>query len=81
MVRISFEGFELAFKCFESLSSGFNINSNALNPFRMVRICSRMLHIPFEWFEFAFKCFISLSNGSNLNSNASNPVRLVRICI
>jgi len=54
---------------------------NASNPFRMVRICIRMLRIPFEWFEFAFECFESFSKGSNLHSNASNPFRMVRICI
>ena len=65
MVRISFEGFEFAFKCFESLLSGLNFNSNASNPFQMVG--------------FALKRFESLSNGLNLLSNLSYPFRMVRI--
>ena len=39
MLRNPFEWFEFAFKCFESLSNGSNLYSNASNPFRMVRIC------------------------------------------
>ena len=57
MLRILFEWFEFGFKCFECLSSGLNLDSNALNPFQVVRICIRMLRIPFEWFKFAFNCF------------------------
>ena len=83
MLPIPFEWFEFAFECFESLSNGlnlhlnaslngYNLHSNDLNPFRMVRICIPMLQIPFECFEFAFECFESLSNGFNLHSNASN---------
>ena len=88
MLRILFKPFEFAFEWFESLISGSNLDSNALNPFRMVSICIRMLRIPFELFEFAFVCFESLSNGSNFDSNAfqmysndSNPFRVVRISI
>ena len=43
-------------------STGSNLHWNALNPFRMVRICIRMLRI--------------LSNGYNLHLNASNLVTL-----
>ena len=94
MLRIPFEWFEFAFECFESLSKGSNLHSNASNPFRIVRICIRMLlitgmvriwirtlRIPFEWFEFAFEHFESLSIGLNLHWNASNPFRMFRICI
>ena len=72
MLRILFEWFEFAFDCFESLSNGSNLDCNASNPFRMVRICIQLLQIPLEWFEFEFECFESLSNRSNLDSNASN---------
>ena len=41
MLRIPFEWFEFAFERFESLSNGYNLHSNASNPFRMVRICMR----------------------------------------
>ena len=74
MARISLE-------CFETLFNGSNLHWNASNPFRMARICIRMLPITFECFEFAFECLESLSNASNLNLNASNPFRMVRICI
>ena len=47
---------------------------NASNPFRMIRICIRMLQIPFEWLEFELESL-------ELLSNASNPFRTVRICI
>ena len=67
-------------------------DSNASNPFRMVRIFIlnsiwvvqswlRILQIPFEWFEFEFESFKSHSNGSYLHSNASNPIRIVGICL
>ena len=74
MLRISFEWFGFAFECFESLSNGSNLHSNASNPFRMVRICIRMLRISLEGFQFAFECF-------EFGVNASNPFRMVRICI
>ena len=64
------------------------LDSNASNPFRMVKIWIRMLRIgiqvlwmPVEWLDFAFESFESLSNGSNLHLNASNPFRMVRIWI
>ena len=70
------EWLEFDFECFESLSIGLNLDSNASNPFLMVRIWIRMLQILFEWFEvgfewleFGFERFESLSNGSNLHSN------------
>ena len=78
MFQIPFEWLEFVFRRFESLSNVSNLHSNALNVFRMVRICIQMIQITFELFEFAFECFESLSNGSNLNSNASNPFRMVR---
>ena len=95
MLQIPFEWFEFAFECFQSISNGLNLHSNASNLVRKVRICIRMLSIPFEWFEFAleffesifewfefaFECFQSISYGLNLHSNASNLVRRVRICI
>ena len=91
MVRILFEWFEFAFKCFKSHWSGLNLHSkasksfesrsNGLNRVKVVRICNRMFRIPFEWFEFAFEYFESPSNGSNLHSNASNPIGVVWICI
>ena len=72
MVLILFERLEFAFQCFESLSNGSNLLSNASNLFRMVRIGFeyieslsnasnpfRIVRIPFEWFEFAFECFES----------------------
>ena len=71
MLRICFELFEWALECFESLSNGLNLNSNATNAFRIIRIYFRMLRIPFEWLEFSLECFEFLSNGSNLHSNAS----------
>ena len=76
-----FRGFKFAFKCFESLSSGSNLHSNASNAFRVVRICIRLLGIPFKQFEYAFECFECLANGLNLHSNASNPFWVVRIYI
>ena len=48
-IRMGFEAFECKF--------------DAMNPFRIVRICIWMLRIPFEWLEFAFQRFESLSNG------------------
>ena len=57
MLQIPFELFEFAFERFEMLLNGSNLHSNALNPFRMVRICIRMLRIHFEWLEFALECF------------------------
>ena len=76
---------EFAFECYESLSNVLNLHSNASNPFRMVRMCMRMLRIPFEqlefalewfgsleWFEVGFESFESISNGLNLVSKAWN---------
>ena len=63
-----FEWLEFASKCFESLSKGLNLHSNASNLFQVVRIWIRMLRISFEWFEFAL-------------GNALNPFRMVLICI
>ena len=48
------EPFEYAFKCFQSRSKCSNLHLNTSNPFRMVRICIRMLRIGLE---FAFECF------------------------
>ena len=45
---IPFEWLEFAFECFETLSNGSNLHSNASNPVRMIRICIRMLRILFE---------------------------------
>ena len=78
MLRIPFKWFEFAFECFvewieiavkyfEYLSNGSNLDSNASNLFRMLRIS-------FEFFEY-------LSNVSKLDSNAFNPFRIVRICV
>ena len=68
MLRIPFEWIEFGFECFKSLSSGSNLDSNASNPIRVVRI--------------AFECGIeSLSSGSSLHSNASNQFVLVQIWI
>ena len=55
----SFESlwFEFEFKCFETLSDGYNSHLNASNPFRMVLILIRILQVYFEWLEFAFECF------------------------
>ena len=77
MLRIPLEWFEFAFEYFESLSSGSNLHSNALNPFEVVRIWIQMLRMPFEWLEFRFECLKSLSSCSNLHSNASNPFEVV----
>ena len=74
MLRISFEWFEFAFECFESLSNGSNLHSNASNPFQMVKICIRTLRILLKGFLFAFECF-------EFGLNASNPFRMVGICI
>ena len=74
MLLIPFELFEFAFKCFESLSNGSNLDSIASNSFRMVRICIRMLRIPFERLEFAFECFDSRLKGSNVHSNDSTLI-------
>ena len=73
MLRIPFEWFEFEFECFQSLSNGSNLNFNASNPFRMVRIRIRMLPIPFEWLEFELECFEYLSSGYHFHLNASNP--------
>ena len=81
MLEIRFEWLEFAFEGFESLSSASNVDSNASNPFVMLRICIRTVRIPFESLEFAFECFESLSNASNLDSNSSNLVWRVRIWI
>ena len=75
MFRITFEW--LAFKCFEFLSNGLNLDSNALNTFRMDKICIQFLLIPFEWFEIEFECLESFTNSSNLHSNALDPFRMV----
>ena len=102
-IQLGFEAFECKFQLFEHDSKHSNMirnirtwfetfDSNASNPFRMVRICIlnsvwvvqswlRILQIPFEWFEFEFKSFKSHSNGSYLHSNASNPIRIVGICL
>ena len=79
MPRISFDGLKFAFECFEFGSNVSNLHSNALNPFRMIRIWIRMVRIPFEWLEFGFECFElafeyfeCLSNGQKLHLNASN---------
>ena len=69
------------FKWFESISNGSILHSNASNPFRVVKICIRMLKTLFEWFEFAFECFESLLNRLNLDSNASNPFWMIWIYI
>ena len=74
ILLIPFEWLEFVLECFETLSNGSNLHLNALNPFRMARICIRMPPITFE-------CFESHSNGSNLYSNASNPIRMIRISI
>ena len=78
MLRISFEGYEFGFKCFEF---GLNGYSNASNLLWIFRICIRMLRIPFECLDFAFEnpfelfkfAFECLSNGWSLHWNASNP--------
>ena len=75
--RILFDWF--AFELLKSLFNGSNLNSNASNVVRIVRIWFRMVRIPFEWFEFAFKWLELLSNSSNMPSNASNFVQIVRI--
>ena len=62
MLKISFEGFKFGFECFESLSNGSKLDMNASHPFRVDRICIRLLRIRFEWLELAFDCFESLSN-------------------
>ena len=67
MLRIPFERFEFAFECFESLSSGSNLDSNPSNLFRVVLICIRMPRIPFEWLGFAYESFESLSKGLDLH--------------
>ena len=81
MLRIPFEWFKFEFECFESFLNGSNLHLNALNLFRMVRICIRMIRISFEGFKFEFECFKSLSNDLDLHSNASNPFWVVRIWI
>ena len=75
MLRIPFEWFGFAFECFESLSNRSNLDSNASNPFLLVRICIRILQIPFRWLGFAFESFEWCSNFY------SNPFLIVRICI
>ena len=73
MLRIPFELLKVVFECFETVSNGSNLHSNALKPFRKgLNLHSNasnhfpMLRIPFE-------CLESLLNPSNLHSNASNP--------
>ena len=77
MFRIPFEWLEFAFQCvesrskefkfaleyFESLLNGLNLDSNALNAFRMVRIHIQKSRISFQGLEFAFECFKFRSNG------------------
>ena len=79
MLRIPFEWFKFEFERFESLSSGLNLDSNALTHLEVVRIWIRMLRILFEWFIFAFQCFDSLSSGSNLDSNVWNFIWMLWI--
>ena len=43
MIRIPIEWLEFALQYYESLSNASNLHLKALNPFRMVRICIRML--------------------------------------
>ena len=80
MLRIPFMCFEFGFECFESLSNlhsnGLNLDSDASNPFQMVRTWIRMVRIPFGWFEFGLECPLIL-NGYNLHLNALNPFRMV----
>ena len=78
MPRIPFLRFEIGFESLESLSNGLNLESKALSPFRMVKICIRMLRIPFEWLECAFECLETLSKGLNLDLKSSNPFRMIR---
>ena len=54
---------KFAFEYFEFHLQGSNLPWNALNPFRMVRICIRILRGLFEWFQFGFEWFESLFNG------------------
>ena len=60
MLQVSFEGWEFAYECFESLSNHSNLHSKASPPNRMVRIYIRMLRIHSR-LEFAFECFESHS--------------------
>ena len=81
MLQMWFEWLEFPFECFESLSNGSNIHSNASNLVQMVRIWIGMLQlqIAFEWFKYAFECFKSGLKSVNLHSNASTPYQMVRI--
>ena len=74
MVRITFEGFEFAFDCFESRSNGSNLHSNEFSlesPSNGSHL-HYIARILYECFEFAFDYFESRSNASNLHSNGSN---------
>ena len=63
MLRMSLEGLEFAFECFESCLNGLNLHSNASNLFQRIQVCIRLVRIPLECLEFAFECFKSLLNG------------------
>ena len=73
MHRIPFDWFEFAFECFESLSKGLNLHSNASNPFRMVQICIRMLRI----MTMQYSCYIQQSDAPR--NKSSNPMNILHI--
>ena len=87
MLLIWFEWLEFGFECFESLSNGSNLHSNASNPFEWFEFgfecfeSFQMVRIPFEWLEFGFDFFEPRLKDSNLHSNAQNLVQMVRLLI
>ena len=91
MLLIWFEWLEFGFECFESLSNGSNLHSNASNPFKWFEFgfecfeSFQMVWIPFEWLEFGFECFELACECYqcllNLHSISSNLIWRIRICI
>ena len=62
MFQIWFQWLVFGFECFESISNGLNLDSNASNPFRILRVPFEWLDFGFECFELAFECFECLWN-------------------
>ena len=84
MLWILFKRLEFAFEWFNFVSifilrllmpfEWFTLDSNASNPFQMIRICFQLVWT-YIWM------LRTGSNGYNLQLNVSNSFRMVRICI
>ena len=78
MLRITFEWLEFGFECFESLSNGSNLHSNASK-------WLEWLDFPFEslsnGFKYKFEPFESDLKHSNAKSNHSHQIRNIQMQI